>query len=710
MDHDKRGDWENWLREYLEAPVDDIYELPIIQDLALDRLDDDDIELQIQRLMPAAAVKNNFCGKCRGQLADWPALGLQENQVTTGRALDTKEVEAASRMGCHFCQFMLSVLSTRCLLQFRIIEARLSFLGNGATASLGIKRKSSDKWECWINWPGRFATEPPERCDWKSIVEFQDEGTEVKDEDEDEVGQFLFLLAAWMKQCDERHKCAVQYKGESELPTRLISVDNGLRLVTTKSLSSGPVKYATLSYCWGTDDFIKLGQNNLESFLQDIPADGLPRTLRDAIEIVQKMGIPYIWIDALCIIQDEDDYSDWLKESVRMHQIYGGSYLNIAATCAKSVDEGFFHTGDRKRFAFLSRFDEHHRKGAYLFFVENAATNTIIDTHLSTRAWAFQERLLAPRTVYFGDRGMAYECRTDLKFGDLPLPFDSWMAVKVLPPDEPYPWHLIAMIYSEARLTHGSDFLPALSGVAKRQHEITKDTYLAGMWKEGLVRQLCWSRVDVLPRPEWRAPTWCWASGDGWMLFQINLPADEGKAHHSEYHAEVLDAWTRPADGVDPFGAVVGGELTLASASLIKANTVGIIEKSVVVGFSTSSVRVSIDMDCEIEEAHEPIYVLPMVSQTVEDEQGTFPKRPEIYGLALQRSGPRRGHFRRVGILQITSWMINSWNSSLEDQELEAACRELVRIMQEDGPFVAKDMCARTREAGDGKCFVFTIE
>ncbi|KAJ3494907.1 hypothetical protein NLG97_g3771 [Lecanicillium saksenae] len=70
-------------------------------------------------------------------------------------------------------------------------------------------------------------------------------------------------------------------------------------------------------------------------------------------------------------------------------------------------------------------------------------------------------------------------------------------------------------MYSKAKLTKGSDRLPALSGVAARQHEITKDGYLAGLWRRLIERQLTWDVEDPMERPPWRAPSWTWAAVDG---------------------------------------------------------------------------------------------------------------------------------------------------------------------------------------------------
>lgn len=109
-----------------------------------------------------------------------------------------------------------------------------------------------------------------------------------------------------------------------------------LRLVSTDSWTAMP-QYATLSYCWGSEAFTMLTPANVSMFFDDIPSAQLPTVFRDAISLVRDLGLQYIWIDALCIIQDPVDKTDWAREAGRMRSVYGRSTVNIAATGATSV-------------------------------------------------------------------------------------------------------------------------------------------------------------------------------------------------------------------------------------------------------------------------------------------------------------------------------------------------------------------------------------
>jgi hypothetical protein len=110
-------------------------------------------------------------------------------------------------------------------------------------------------------------------------------------------------------------------------------------LEITQDWQSTP-PYATLSYCSGNLGFIKTSQTNLREFLVKIPYHRLPQTFKDAIRVAQALKIDYIWIDSLCIIQDSD--IDWRRESSRMSEVYGNSYINIAASSATDPDQGCF--------------------------------------------------------------------------------------------------------------------------------------------------------------------------------------------------------------------------------------------------------------------------------------------------------------------------------------------------------------------------------
>lgn len=151
------------------------------------------------------------------------------------------------------------------------------------------------------------------------------------------------MARTWLADCSDSHEDCRNKKAYRQ-PTRLISVGHdAVCLVITKNLKSPP-QYATLSYCWGQQPFTTLTRDNIQSFMDHIPQNDLPRTFTDAFEVARQLEIQYIWIDALCIIQDDNvdaANNDWAKEAGHMSSVYGGAYVNLAATTATDVRQGF---------------------------------------------------------------------------------------------------------------------------------------------------------------------------------------------------------------------------------------------------------------------------------------------------------------------------------------------------------------------------------
>jgi hypothetical protein len=108
------------------------------------------------------------------------------------------------------------------------------------------------------------------------------------------------------------------------------------------------VQYASLSHCWGKLKIITLTTSNLAGFQHEIPLKELPKTFQEAIYVTRYLGLQYIWIDSLCILQDSSE--DWAKESVQMADVYGAAEINIAATGAADGSGGcFFERSDSWR-------------------------------------------------------------------------------------------------------------------------------------------------------------------------------------------------------------------------------------------------------------------------------------------------------------------------------------------------------------------------
>ncbi len=161
-------------------------------------------------------------------------------------------------------------------------------------------------------------------------------------------------MLEWLNECFTTHTECPPYDGQPSghrllLPTRVIDVGTELEPIS-RLFQPQPTlhaHYITLSYCWGRQPFLTTVSSNIDSHLQKLEDSKLPQTFRDAIKVTRKLGFRYLWIDALCIIQDSME--DKTKEIGAMENVYSNSALTIAVVSASSVAEGFLQTKDRLR-------------------------------------------------------------------------------------------------------------------------------------------------------------------------------------------------------------------------------------------------------------------------------------------------------------------------------------------------------------------------
>lgn len=311
------------------------------------------------------------------------------------------------------------------------------------------------------------------------------------------------MLEDWLQDCDDSHdKCKPQVRPNRQLPTRLISLheENGEcfpRLVYTVEVASTHLEYTTLSHRWGLEQDEKPIQTTKETEKkhgEGVTLHYLPRTFRDAIRISLAIGVPYIWIDSLCIVQDDEE--DWRREAARMGDIYEGSYLNIAAIDSPNCNGGC---------ALYRRKPATHvrlQNGSQLAVRALAAHPAdVFDSHLNTRGWIFQELVLPNRILYCGKNQFYWQCNTKVYSEDgfidhnmaLNLPGTRKLdRPRSLQTNSPNPWWAWIQDFSKRNFTQSPDQLPALIGVTRRYQETTGLTPVLGLWKETLLDDLAW--------------------------------------------------------------------------------------------------------------------------------------------------------------------------------------------------------------------------
>ncbi len=236
-----------------------------------------------------------------------------------------------------------------------------------------------------------------------------------------------------LQTCLEQH-AGCPGNGEGVLPKRVLEfhdASSGVISVRLRTESDDRTmkKFAALSHCWGSHQACTTTKATLEDHKRGIPWSKIPQTFQDGIRFCLALGIHHLWIDALCIVQD--DPVDWQIESARMADIYQNADVTLAATHSSSDSGGcFLEHHDLVPEHALSLPDGIESPWRGIRFREKARHWTMplpkSSSHsypLLTRGWAFQERILAPRVVHFCRDEMSWECNSlsTCECGGLPV-------------------------------------------------------------------------------------------------------------------------------------------------------------------------------------------------------------------------------------------------------------------------------------------------
>lgn len=201
-------------------------------------------------------------------------------------------------------------------------------------------------------------------------------------------------------------------ESSSELPTRIIDVGGHdaepIRLIETSQEPAATRRYIALSHRWGDlrrDQRFCTYADNLVRRKERIEYDELPANFQDAVRVTRALGVRYLWIDSLCIIQE--DPKDWAVESGRMEDVFSHAYCTIAASSAQSSLVGFL--GDRRPRDAI-RLLTSGEVPLYLAEDIDDFRTDVENSVLSSRGWVLQERALSRRTIYFTSTQVYWEC------------------------------------------------------------------------------------------------------------------------------------------------------------------------------------------------------------------------------------------------------------------------------------------------------------
>ncbi|KIW27377.1 uncharacterized protein PV07_07120 [Cladophialophora immunda] len=351
------------------------------------------------------------------------------------------------------------------------------------------------------------------------------------------------LAAKWLSDCcsGEGHpRCKIP--DPEFTPRRLVNV--GLSDPNAKPRLEAPKTprdYACLSYCWGPD-VEEIKEKLQASVSQDntIDVSLLPQTMKDAILFCRRLQIPNLWIDGLCI--DQQDAEAKKHGIAEMHKVFANAKLVLAAAEPASCKQGF-----------LGRQNYGNRPLQWLFetavpveaggspgdkiLIRRLTSDRKLDARssLDRRGWCLQESNLSMRSLYFNGDEMTWECNHRVicecghksrskEDGELKGLHRRPWEERVTTRREYVDWMDLVGEYSDRSLYQGDDRLPAISGlaeeIARRLGVVKAQSYFSGLWKENFILGLAWhvDRSASASRPRFERPatvhfpSWSWAS------------------------------------------------------------------------------------------------------------------------------------------------------------------------------------------------------
>lgn len=410
------------------------------------------------------------------------------------------------------------------------------------------------------------------------------------------------LAQYWLKKCmqdaDGRHGLCNRL-GEEYLPTRLLDVryaleEGKVRLVcpTEQPASfTSSRQYASLSHCWGSwgakENPVLLGTNLVDRKTAGLPWSALPKTFQDAFNIASWLGLDWLWIDSLCIVQDSK--ADWQTEASFMDRVYMNAEVNISADSGEDSRAGCFAKRENIEvipFEFAAAQTLH----SWVVTTQNLFDWMKSATSLS-RAWIHRERQLARRILHFTEKELVWECcghgnacfasesipgglgsdetlfNGEAKFQNKRADVDIRTArtedakeyAKKLQHLHDL-WNSTCQGLSSKSVTYATDMPIILSSLAREFHQmIPDDEYVCGLWRSTLPQSLTWwVPGDKSEGEDYIAPSWSWLCADS----RVKLAA-RSSSHNYLPAAKILKFKSERETG-DPYGRLTSAELHMS--------------------------------------------------------------------------------------------------------------------------------------------------
>ncbi|KAM0263537.1 hypothetical protein ACHAQJ_001156 [Trichoderma viride] len=368
-----------------------------------------------------------------------------------------------------------------------------------------------------------------------------------------------------------------QYSRDTVLPLRVLDVGipedshSTIKLKVNEMETHAP--YLALSYCWGRQPKptapiqpLQLRSENLKHLETSIKLESLQQSIQDAIFVTRKLGFRYLWVDALCIIQN--CAIDKHKEISRMSSIYKNATITIAASSSQSAADGFLSKTIQPYCPDLD----------FCVPLSNDEIGTVYlsagayepEHHLDTRGWTLQEFMLSSRMLLFSDYELLWQCKeVDLR-GVSGRGLEYTQLLETLPwivfdedaePDfgsidmeKIYLWKTIIQQYTERSLKEPGDRLNAIMGITCDLETLWHDEIIYGLWKKWFIELLAWYKPASereKKRHLRRAPSWSWASLNGVIRYKESITREDAKVKSLTVSAAELTCRILKASDVD---------------------------------------------------------------------------------------------------------------------------------------------------------------
>ncbi|MCJ1314225.1 hypothetical protein MMC25_007905 [Agyrium rufum] len=559
-------------------------------------------------------------------------------------------------------------------------------------------------------------------------VQSEDRDSTSEEDDNDLVAvDLLHELKSMIEQCKSHHTSC----GSSEttrLPVRVIDVNVSTNLGDVKvveNVDRPHGDYVALSYVWGTSSTLRLLQDTKDSLMTRIPFDTLPQTIQDAVEVTRSLGVQYLWVDALCILQDSGE--DKELQIPFMNEYYQDATAVISASGAVDVHGGFLDQGQTSQDV-LMRIEEHifvthSQLGPIPYRILVSApwhptlSICVLDTDpriynyddepINKRGWTLQESALARRLIIFPSiGGVVMRCREGHEiagevfsdpYHEFPVELYSGMRQDAkedenIEDDLFERWTSVVEDYSRRFLSHPDDILIAIGALAQEFHSSNAEMlgpFLGGLWSNMILKGLLWHIVNPDHRErdsyipptrhslQYCAPSWSWASCGHPVAHRIRREPDVSFGNYDpglpKWCAEILSHGITSRIPSNPFGAVTSGYLKI-KGTLMPIKIVSKDTEHTPDGFETETIAFDIGKS-----EHRPgqtyifapdsLDALPLIRSSCFWLPIYDATRGRFRGLIVRET--EDGRFRRLGFVEV----------SFHDDDLSEGEEKTIRLI-----------------------------